>query len=110
MVPFLKHHLTDAEDRYNKALCKTRFCVECTLGIVQNRFGAILKKLRIHGTEYSCKIIVGCLVLHNICVENRDHYDPLPEGWHLDQTEPTGDNSTVAGRAKREHIVATYFS
>lgn len=110
MVPFLKQHLTNAEGRYNKALCKTHSHIECTLGILQNWFGAILKKLRVHGPDYSSKIIVGCLVLHNICVENRDNFDLLPNGRHLDVSEPSDDNSTATGKAKREHIVRTYFS
>ena len=110
MVPFIHQNITPQEERYNKALCKTRLRVECTLGILQNRFGAILKKLRVHGPDYPCKVITGCLVLHNICVENHDNLDPLPQGHHLDPTEPTGDNSTAAGKAKCRQAVEMYFS
>ena len=48
--------------------------------------------------------------MHNICVLNWDHIDPLMAGRHLDESELTGDNSTEAGRAKRQHIVNTYFT
>ena len=110
MVPFIHHNRTAAEERFNRALCKTRSKVECTLGILQNRFGTLLKRLHVHGPEYACKLITGCLVMHNICVLNQDHIDPLMAGRHLDESELTGDNSTEAGRAKRQHIVNTYFN
>ena len=110
MVPFIHHNLMPQEERYNRALCKTRSRVECTLGILQDRFGAILKKLCVHGPDYACKVITGCLVLHNICVENHDHFDLLPHGHHLDPAEPTGDNSTAAGKAKHRQVVDMYFT
>ena len=84
--------------------------LNATLGILQNRFGSLLKRLHVHGPEYACKLVTGCLVMHNICVLNWDHIDPLMTGRHLDVSEPTGDNSTDAGRAKRQHIVNNYFS
>ena len=110
MVPFLHLNLMSEEERYNKALCKTRSRFECTLGILQNRFGAILKKLHVHGPDYACKVITACLVLHNICVENCDHFDTLPQGCHMDPSEPMGDNSTAAGKAKCQQVVQMYFT
>ena len=99
MVPFIHVNRTPAEERYNRSLCKTRAKVECTLGILQSRFGCLTKTkcLRVHGPAYSCKLITACLVMHNICVLHCDHIDPLPQGRHLDVSEPTGDNSTLAG-------------
>ena len=109
-MPFIHHNRTTAEDRFNHALCKTQSKVEWTLGILQNRFGSLLKRLCVHGPEYACKVITGCLVMYNICVLNQDHIDPLMAGRHLDASELTGDNSMEAGQARRQHIVNTYFS
>ena len=93
MVPFVRS-ASLSEDRYNSTLCKTCSKVDCTLGILQNHFGYILQKLRVHGPQYSCQIITACLVLHNICIGNHDFFEPLEE----------------AGLATHRRYVDTYFS
>ena len=71
---------TAAEEKYNKSLTITRARVEHTFGVLKNRFHSLLIPLRVMGAIKSCRVITAMLILHNIAVQNRDLYEPLPEG------------------------------
>ena len=101
---------TAAEEKYNKALTITRARVEHTFGVLKNRFRSLLIPLRVMGATKSCRVITAMIILHNIAVQSRDLYDPLPEGIDIQGTDSDADNSNVAGKALRQHYIETYFS
>ena len=65
------HPQDEAERAYNHAHTHTRVCIERAFGVLKIRFRCLHKS----GGEltYSpvkcCKIIVACMVLHNMCME-----------------------------------------
>ena len=102
---------TPAEDRYNKAQVLTRVKVECCLGILKNRFRCLLIPLRVMGPLRSSNVISAMIVLHNIAVQNRDMFDPLPLGLvHQPGGDEDEDNSNVGGTSTRNYYVENYFS
>ena len=62
------------------------------------------------GATKSGRVITAMLVLHNIAVQNRDLYEPLPEGIDIQGSDADADNSNAAGKALRQHYIQTYFS
>ena len=63
------------------------------------------------GPVRSCNVITAMLVLHNIAVQNRDLFEPLPEGVDVQGLDHAGgDNTNEAGQQMRYHYVNTYFS
>ena len=107
MVPFIHHNRTAAEERFNRALCKTQSKIECTLGILQNRFVTLLKRLHVHGPEYCLQAYyrMPCHAQH-MCFELGSHrsFDGRKALDEVSRLEIT------PGRAKRQHIVNTYFT
>ena len=110
LTPFLEPS-TPAEERYNKAVCKTRCGVECTIGILRNRFQCLMKPLRVVGPASSANVMLSCCVLHNIAIQNRDYYQPLPKGKSIQlEDQIVGDCSNAEGRRVRQWYVDNYFS
>ena len=52
MTPFI-NPTTDAEERFNSALTTMRAKIECTFGILKNRFQCLMQPLRVVGPERS---------------------------------------------------------
>ncbi|KAF4136166.1 DDE superfamily endonuclease, partial [Phytophthora infestans] len=55
--------------RYNYKLSQTRITVERAFGILKNRYCILLRKIEQKSPTRVTKIIVGCLVLHNLMIE-----------------------------------------
>ena len=47
--------------------------------------------------------------MYNVCIKNHDFVEALENGHVLDESEPTGDNSSVARQETRRRYVDTYF-
>lgn len=73
VTPILRNNLTDAEERYNRRLKRTRVRVECTFGILKKRF-ACLQKLRL-APGFAADVIKTCVILHNIALRD----DPVTD-------------------------------
>lgn len=109
------------EDRFNIRLRSIRSTVERCNGVLKMRFRCLCKHRILHyAPEKASKIINACIVLHNMCVE--DKFD-LPE-YLIDHNldlgliaggmapfEPVNrlNPDLVAGRAVRNRIVQNYF-
>ncbi|XP_063956755.1 putative nuclease HARBI1 [Lytechinus pictus] len=107
-----------AEVRFNRSLTKTRVCVERAFGLLKSRFrclddsGGIL----CYPIERTCKIIMTCCVLHNVCIERRI---PLPGMEEELNEENIADehfkpqhvnNHHRGGLEARNRLVTTWFA
>ena len=62
------------------------------------------------GPQMSSNVITAMMVLHNLAIQHRDLFDPLPEGFVLQPGNINGDNSNEAGKNARDYYVQNYFS
>jgi hypothetical protein len=65
------HAQTDPERAYTRAHVATRVVVEKAFGVCKQRFRAIHKSggVLTYAPEKCCKIIVACMILHNMCMD-----------------------------------------
>lgn len=70
MTPLLNAQ-TDAENQYNIAHKRTRSVIERCFGLTKERFRCLHKSggAITYSPEKCCKIVMACLILHNMCVE-----------------------------------------
>lgn len=98
--------LGDSEKNYNKIFSGTRVLIENTFGLLKNRFRQLLK-LEFHDVDKSTSFIIGCCVLHNICIENNDFID-IDDNVILDNeaefVTSEEEISKLKGETKRELI------
>ncbi|KAE9339868.1 hypothetical protein PF008_g11370 [Phytophthora fragariae] len=77
--------VADARKRgFNKAHSRARIVAECAFGRLKNRFRVLLGKLEQKSPARICKVILGCIVLHNLLLQVNDRRvihgnDPTPE-------------------------------
>lgn len=55
---------------------KLRRVVECTFGLLKNRFYCLSDRLRVKEPRYASQIIKACCTLHNFLAFNREDNDP----------------------------------
>nr|XP_022307569.1 putative nuclease HARBI1 [Crassostrea virginica] len=101
---------TLAAQNYNSAHCKTRVTIEQTYGIIKKRFNSLHSGLRTCPLT-ACRIIVACVVLHNIGLERGDILREVPQ---IDMVVQAGINQIIipddaVGQTVRNHLRDTYF-
>jgi len=104
MVP-INHNPDDPrERRYNRAHKSTRVIVECSYGILKNRFPC-LRHLRIEPT-FAGKILMVCATLHN--VTNKEDFNVAVQY----ETENDHNNAVIPGNVAgpRAQAVLDYFN
>lgn len=96
--PFRRNPDDPAEQRFNVAHKKTRRIVECSFGMLKNRFPC-LRFLRVHAPEYAAKIVMVCVIFHNIATKSDfpDEEDHAEEDAEYDgEPVPVNGNARVA--------------
>jgi nuclease HARBI1 len=107
LTPFL-HPVNEAQHRYNHSHIGTRSVVERTFGRWKNRFRCLLTPLRL-ALATSQNVIIATACLHNLAISlNIPIPDDDLELPHFPQD--INDEINVAGQARRDHIVANYFT
>ena len=105
---------TQAERRFNFAHSSTRMVVERLFGVWKRKFPCLSQKLRLSTPEYSAVVIVACAVLHNLAIQRQevDEEDLAVAVVSPDEEEVVIANlsTTTQGAAKRQAIIANYFS
>lgn len=69
-------HLTNQQIRFNAIHSSTRMVVENAFGILKCIFRRLLHFTEITNLDLIVRIIVSCCVLHNICIEKGDIFNP----------------------------------
>ena len=99
---------TNAQRRYNGALCRTRVLVEQMFGILKRRFNYLHDGLRL-SPKRAANVVVACAVLHNIGIQRGDiipaeEVEPEDDRAAAEHALPNGN-----GEAIRAHIIETVF-
>ncbi|KYM94119.1 hypothetical protein ALC62_15292 [Cyphomyrmex costatus] len=66
---------TEAEIDFNKKLSSVRMMVERSIGLLKGRWRCLLDKLPMTRTDFIPRYIIGCCVLHNLCLLRNDEID-----------------------------------
>ena len=89
MTPFLGNPDDDAKKRFNRSHSRTRTIVEQAFGILKQRFYCLRTGLRVKDITLASKIVVACIILHNLSIQ---HGGELPE---LDEPEDQEEAENV---------------
>lgn len=73
LKPYGGHSLTVEKRIYNYRLCRARRYVECTFGILSNKWRIFHRAINLD-PDYATDIVKACVVLHNY-VRDRDGYN-----------------------------------
>ena len=94
----------EAEQRYNRSHKKTRQCVERSFGLLKQWFRCIHRDggNLTYSPSQCCKIVMTCMVLHNICVSANLPFDD-------EEDDPDDcDNANNANNAVDEGAIIGY--
>ncbi|KAK3868984.1 hypothetical protein Pcinc_025667 [Petrolisthes cinctipes] len=116
LTPYLRP-LAGAQEAYNRAHKRTRCVVERGIGQLKRRFHVLHGEVRV-SPQKTCKIILACAVLYNICKDRHIH---IPEEDLLDENaaedvEDRGRNEDAPagvpedGLRFRDHFVNLHFA
>ena len=110
MTPFRDTHNIQSKIACNSSLCKTRVFIEQVFGRLKRHWGILHQEVRV-ATFKVPKLVVACMILHNIAIEmNMPEFDSILDSWADDE------NAEIAGQrgnqhdwfSYRNHIVETY--
>lgn len=107
--PFSGHNLTISKRIFNYRLCRAWRYVECTFGILSNKWRIFHRAINLK-PEYAVDIIKACVVLHNF-VRNRDGY-LIEDTFTITGREDLPGEPTVRGGTTGNNIrntLAEYF-
>ncbi len=107
MTP-IQHPLDEDEERYNIAHKRTRQCVERSFGLLKQRFRCLHRDggSLTYEPGKCCKIVVACMVLHNMCVNAHlplDEGNDDEEGSDEDADDDDNDMDNAAFIDRRAH-------
>ena len=102
LTPLSQSAVTPQEKKYERLHKRVRCLIEQCNGLLKNRFRCLLQDRVLHyAPVYVSKIILSCVVLHNLCLE---HNIPLPED------EGLTEESVNLARIDREELTRVHNS
>lgn len=100
-------HLNELQRNFNTKLSQTRVVIERAFGILKGRFRK-LKYVHMYNTEMIPLVILSCCILHNICIDNEDAFNPIDPIQQIDldaiEIEINDADAFADGAEKREII------
>lgn len=106
-----------AEERYNAAHQKTRHTVERCIGVLKSRFRCLCRqRVLMYSPQKAGAIIVSCVVLHNIMINEK--YKLPPEAEINDNMDDDSDDENddidpliahADGNAARANMIRQHF-
>ena len=100
------------EEHYNYRQSRARMIVESLYGRIKGRFRCLLKSIGFHDLHFVCNIIVACLCLHNILVDNNDdnfpgmcddeEYHRLMQSYHITSRDAPYLRGPGGAKAKKK--------
>jgi len=106
--PYPNKKVTFLKRIYNYRLSRARRIVECTFGILANKWRIFHRSIEVKPDF--CDIIKACCVLHNYVRKNDGiQFDDTLYECPLESVEPVGTRGSVRGIAVREYF-AKYFT
>ena len=88
---------------------KRELNILCSFLVSNNIFDLFYKGLRVQ-PEQACSIVVACVVLHNLRLEQHDIIDTPPvQGQFQYEVVLPADGERHAGKIERNHIARNFF-
>ncbi|XP_065073848.1 putative nuclease HARBI1 [Ochlerotatus camptorhynchus] len=109
LIPYKDYgNLTIKQRNYNRKHCQTRVRIENSFGVLKQRFRQ-LTRLDFFHVERMCKFVIACCTLHNMCIDQNDHYEEDEDPDEInDETRgnvpnnlPTGSQSSRNATLRR---------
>jgi len=98
--------------RFNEAHRRTRNVIERAFGLLKNRFTVLKTHLRLRSMEECCRLVICCVILHNMCLKFGDDADDLADAddhGEQDQAEPAENNPESAAPNSRRLALVRQF-
>ncbi|CAH2101261.1 unnamed protein product [Euphydryas editha] len=108
MTPFLNPN-TAAQEAYNKAQISTRNTIERCFGVLERRFSCLYSGMQLK-LKKVLKVIVACVVLHNMALDLDDCIIDDDELANEDVIEADPQQQLDQNVAVRSSLVQQYFS
>ena len=110
MTPFRDTSNIQSKIAYNSSLCKTRVLIEQVFGRLKRRWGILHQEVRV-ATSKVPKLVVVCMILHNIAIEmNMPNIYSIYSSTDDQDVEIVGQHDNQHdGLSYRNHVVETYF-
>ena len=112
LLPPLANPNSPVENLYNESQIRTRNVVERSYGVWKRRFPILSLGLRL-SEELSKAVIIAVAVLHNVCIDENDHWDEEAG----DEEPIERDNGLIAAEedvqnrnSRRLNIINNYFA
>ena len=98
---------------FNYQLSSVRMLIECTFGILKERFRCLKIPLSFRTIEMNCKVTCACVLLHNFLIDQKDAHNPVlidDVSKNLTCSSGVSDglqdpSSTKTGYEKREELL-----
>ena len=100
LTPLL-NTFNEQQVRFNRAHKKTRRVVECTFGVMKQRFRCLFGPLPFEPL-FSCEIIKCCVVLHNLALQCNPSYHVDEDSHEMDFTENEDAESEIESEFESE--------
>ena len=125
MTPVINEQPNSPEDRYNVVHRRIRSLIERTNGLLKMRFRCLLKHRVLHyKPDMASRIINSCVILHNMCIEEKvplpqdvevDYYDfgmNVTDNEHenLNERRNCVNPELTAGRRLQERLIRNLFA
>ncbi|XP_033103786.1 protein ANTAGONIST OF LIKE HETEROCHROMATIN PROTEIN 1-like [Anneissia japonica] len=81
-----RDNMPNAHRRFNYRLSKARMVVERSFGMLKGRW-RILMKRNDSELKHIPNMVLACCILHNMCIENGDVYNPSWDDENEDEVE-----------------------
>ncbi|XP_021357845.1 putative nuclease HARBI1 [Mizuhopecten yessoensis] len=107
MTPY-NNALSQQQQNFNNALCRTRVTIEQTYGILKRRFSCLHTGLRVSPNR-AAQVIIACVVLHNIGIEQGDIIDHDNQNLGDEGNFDINYCGVQDGAGVRDHICRTFF-
>lgn len=108
MTPYLNPQ-TNAQQRFNASLCRTRVLIEQSFGILKRRFSCLQGILRTT-PDQAVGYVVACVILHNLGIQTGYVMDRVDQPMDaFDETAHQVACNSPEGSHLRDYIAQTYF-
>lgn len=109
LTPYKDYGNLDAsKSKYNKKHAQTRVKIENCFGLLKQRFRQLMR-LDFFAVERMCYFVLGCCVLHNLCIDSGDLWDEALNATSTtdEQTTTTQQNNTneTSGESTSENVL-----
>jgi len=98
--------LNAASLAFNVAHRRTRWVIECAIGVLKQRFLCLLNGLRVRSPAFACEIVRACICLHNILIRvDRPNYAEEDDEHDDDEQVPIAQ---AHRSAKRQSMINSF--